>query len=336
MYQQEEDEISLVDIWLILIKQKKIIFRVLLAFVVLGSLYALLKPEIYTFSTTVQVGTLISGDKEAAIESADNALTKIKSAYIPFILSQHYDQHPENKDQYKIEASVPKGSEMIVIESKGRESEEPVFKQLIKTIVEKLITDHAGIIDVKIRNMEVSIARAENVLAGSKDSAKLITANVQRLKQTDELLRRQLGEKKVFLANLVKNRSNIQNNSASGAMNILLIDSEIQRYQKLIDDLEKHLIIDLSQQQAELEKAGADNLREQSDQQNNIDQLKNQLANISYTKAIIPVMKSIEPIGIGKAAIIVIATVLGFFAGIFAAFFMVFVDKVKKEADVSS
>ena len=336
MYQQQEDEISLVDLWLTLVKQKKIIFRVLLAFVVLGGLYAVFKPEKYIFSTTVQIGTLISGDKEAAIESADNALTKIKSAYIPFILSQYYDKHPENKDQYKIEASVPKGSEMIVIESKGRASEEPVFKQLIEAIVEKLISDHAAIIDVKKRNMEVSIARAENVLAGSKDSATLITANVQRLKQTDELLHKQLDEKKALLVNLVKNRSAIKKNSASGAMNILLADSEIQRNQQLIDELEKHLFIELSQQQAELEKARADNLREQSDQQNTIDQLKNQLANISYTKAIIPVMKSFEPVGIGKAAIMIIVLMLGLFAGIFAAFLSMFIGKVKEKADVSS
>lgn len=332
MYRQE-DEISLADLWRVLVKRKKIVFGLMLAFVVLGGAYAVLKTETYTFSTTIEIGTVINGDKENIIETAENALNKIKTAYIPFVLNQFYEKNPDNEEQYKIEASVPKGSDVLVIHSEGNSIEGPVYKELMDEVVQKLIVDHARIINLKKRNLERQIAIAENSLSSSKDSAKLLAAKTQRLNQMAELMRKQLNEKKILMENALKNRNNATSKNAAGAMTILLIDSEIQKYQQSIDQLENNLIIDISQQRDELEKEIADNLREQNDKQNNIELLKNQLSNISDTKAIVPVMKSIEPVGLSKKIIMILALVLGLFLGILGAFFYEFLDKIKKQEE---
>jgi uncharacterized protein involved in exopolysaccharide biosynthesis len=319
MYQQR-NTINFGELWRILAKQKKIIAITLLASLVLGVALALTKPLIYSFSTIVQIGTVAQEGKSELIESTDTALNKTISAYIPFVLTEFYDKNSADRGQYMMSVSVPKKSDLLIVEAKGAVSQESVYKELIDSVVKKLIDDHSRIANLKIKNYEVSIAHAENVLASGKDMAKLISANTERVEKTAELLRTQLAEKKQMLANTLKNRSHVSSSSATGAMSILLIDSEIQRYQQMIDQLEKHLLIDLNQQRNELEKALSDNLREQNDEQNTIDQLKNALANISNTKAVVPVMTSTEPVGMSKFTLVLIITLLGGLLGITLAF----------------
>jgi hypothetical protein len=317
---QQQNTLKLIDLYRVVLKQKKIILIILLVFTVLGVVLALVKPAMYSFSTTVQIGTVSNEGKTELIESSQTALNKIISAYIPFSLAQYYEKNPSDRGRYTINVTVPKNSDILNIEARGSINQEAVYKELIGNIVKKLIEDHSRIANLKIKNFEVSIAHAENVLASSKDNAKLITANTQRLDKTAELLSTQLKEKKELLAHSLKNRNNVNSNNATGAMSVLLIDSEIQRYQQMIDQVEKYLLIDLNQQRNELEKALSDNLRAQNDEQNNVDQLKNALANISNTKAVVPVMTSTDSVGLSKSAIMLSVILLGIVFGVAAAF----------------
>jgi uncharacterized protein involved in exopolysaccharide biosynthesis len=315
---QQQDALKLVNVWRILCRQKKISLITLLIFVVLGLAFAFLKSEKYAFSTVVQMGTFTNGEKSEHIETADMVLSKIKMAYIPLVLSEYYNKTPDSRERYFINVSVPKKSEIVVIQMEEQLNQADRSKELITNVVTKLINDHSVIVNIKIKNLEVSIAHAENVLSSTKDSTKLIEANIARLEKTSALLTTQLSEKKQMLEKVLQNRDSVKTSSATGAMSVLLIDSEIQRYQLMVDDLEKRLLIDLHQQRNELEKALADSLRNQNDSQNNIDQLKSQLANTANTRAIVPVLTSSDPVGLGKAAIIIIAILLGGVLGVLA------------------
>ncbi|SJM94934.1 hypothetical protein CRENPOLYSF2_4410003 [Crenothrix polyspora] len=327
---QQQNTTNLIDLYRVVLKQKKIILIILLIFTMLGVVLALVKPAMYSFSTTVQIGTISTEGKTELIESSQTALNKIISAYIPFILAQYYEKNPSDRGGYTINVTVPKNSDILNIEARGSTNQETVYKELIGNVVKKLIGDHSNITILKIKNFEVSIAHAENVLASTKDNAKLIAANTERLDKTSELLSTQLKEKKELLAHALKNRSNVNSNNATGAMSVLLIDSEIQRYQQMIDQVEKYLLIDLNQQRNELEKALSDNLRAQNDEQNLIDQLKNALVNISNTKAVVPVMTSIEPVGTSKIIILLITVLIGLTIGIFTALIYDFFSDIAK------
>ena len=317
--QAPQNVINLMEIWWLIKRQKKIAIGVLFLSMLLGFTYAMLKPKTYSFSTTVQVGTVGFEGKTSLIESPDTALNKVLLAYIPFILSDFYREKPEVRGAYSINVNVPKKSDLLVIDAKGSLEQEPIYRDLIDRVVKKLVDDHSRITSLKIKTAEVSLAHAQNVLEGSKDAAKLISANLQRLDKTSELLHNQLNEKKSLLAEMTKNRKSVNSSGTTGAMSVLLIDSEIQRYQMLIDNLEKSLFIDLNQQRNELEKALSDNLRDQSDQQNNVDQLKNELANISNTKAVVPVMTSIAPVGMSKGLVMTISGILGILLSLLVA-----------------
>lgn len=332
----QQKTVNFDDVARILWARKKIIFITALIVAMVGFLFALTRSATYSFSTTVQIGTVSSGGKNELIESTDTALNKILSAYIPFVLAHFYEKQPEDGGRYKLNVSVPKKSDILIVDANGSINQEKIYKELIDNVVKKLISDHSRIINLKIKNFQVTIAHAENVFASSKDNATLIAANIARLEKTAELLRSQIAEKKRILADAVKNRDHVNSNSATGAMSVLLIDSEIQRYQQLIDTLERNLLIDLNQQRNELEKSASDNLRDQRDLQNNIDQFKNELANMSNTKAIVPVMRSSDPVGISKKMILLITVVLAGLAGVFAALVAEFLHNIiLNQKDVS-
>ncbi len=81
----QEDEISLVDLWLVLAKRKRLIAAVAGTIAVAGLLYALLMPRAYTYTTSIEIAR--DGDK--LLESPQTVLAKLQESYIPLVLTEH-------------------------------------------------------------------------------------------------------------------------------------------------------------------------------------------------------------------------------------------------------
>lgn len=56
-YYDHDDEISLVDLWLSLVKQKKVFFTTTSIIILFTLVYILLVPESYTYKTDIAIGT---------------------------------------------------------------------------------------------------------------------------------------------------------------------------------------------------------------------------------------------------------------------------------------
>jgi energy-converting hydrogenase Eha subunit A len=309
----QDDEIDLVDVWRTLVKRKKIIAYSVIASLALGIVFALTKPEKFSFSTVVIIGMqTIEKNGEVIgrtpIEPIDDALNKVKSAYIPLILAQHRLKDKGKLGKREINANSPKGSNVIILDMVCKPNDEKVCKSLIEGVSQKLIDDDTVIAEVSRKGLQVKIAAAENAL-----------------------LANQLKEKKSLLDRSLKNRASIKSSNAANAMSVLLIDNELQKNQTLVDDLEKRLLIDLNQERDDLEKAQKDNIRLQKEQEFTVDQLKNLMLGVSNTKAIVPVLRSDEPVGIKTSVIALLAIMLGFFVGLLAVLFAGLMDKAKKQ-----
>ena len=57
-----EDEINLIDLWLVLAKHRKLLILIVLAVMLLGVFQALSKPTLYSYSAALQVGLIPVGD----------------------------------------------------------------------------------------------------------------------------------------------------------------------------------------------------------------------------------------------------------------------------------
>ena len=330
----QEDEINLVDLWLVLEKRKLVLVGVAVACVLAGLLYAVVVPRSYQYSTSIEIGTRLSGTELTVMESPETVLAKVKESYIPLAQQDNLVTYPELKSVVEIDVRVPKGSQIIVLSSKGPEDEGDIHKALQQSVVGMLKKDHGRIVDVLRKETEILQHRAVAKLEELRDAATLLISNEKRLGDTAKLLTKQSAEVRKDLIRAEKNQQRAikEATDEAKAMTLLMLDSQIQRQRNRLAQLDERLQIKLIDSRDRLKKSVADNRRAQVNQQDTISKLEIELANLRETRALFPPMRSPKPSGPGKTLIVLLSLVLGLILGLFAAFFAEFLSKARIQA----
>jgi len=325
----QEDEISLVELLITLFKYKTLISVILILCILGGVAIALTTPKIYTYSTSIEIARGIGN----LIEKPETVLAKLQESYIDFVLREYNSINPQNPVRTKLTAKLPKESDIIVLESKGTEVMSEVHYQLHEEVVDKLSQDHGRTIAVMKRALDAEQRHAKNKLSELQDQAGLIKIQEERLSENAKLLTSQIADVRNLIAESRKNRRQSVNEvtGEAKAMTLLLIDNEIQQYQKRLSELEEQLAIGLANERDELRIALADNLRTQDEQREKIQDTVAKIAEIRQTQAMTPTMRSLEPTGTGRKVIVLIALVLGLFLGVMSAFIIEFFKKVRNQ-----
>ncbi|MFQ5468979.1 MAG: Wzz/FepE/Etk N-terminal domain-containing protein [Gammaproteobacteria bacterium] len=321
-----QDEISLVDLFLVVIKHKKIVLGVMFLCVLVGITLSFIKPRVFVITTPVEIAKGV----ETLIEAPETVQAKLKESYIPFVLNKYFDESGGGL-YYDVEASLPKDSEIILLKSKGTDEELPVYSKIHAAILDKLANDHGRTIAVLKRNLESELHQTENKLGELGDQAELLKTREARLDETEKLLASQIDDVSRLIAESRKNRK-LAVNEVTGeakAMTLLLIDSEIQQYQKRLSELEEQHAIGVKNDRDELSKAQADNVRAQNEQREKIHDINAKIAELRHTRAITETLKSIKPSGAGKALIISISVLLGLILGLTSAFLYSFYKQLQ-------
>ncbi len=124
-----------------------------------------------------------------------------------------------------------------------------------------------------------------------------------------------------------------QKNIISSLLRSLTTEA-INNHNRIYESVKQNLNSRLVSLQTRLDILGKDgsNLAEKTSLESNIESLASQLANLRNTREILPPMQSIEPTGVSKRLIVIIAAFLGAFVAIFAALFAEFATKVKQRS----
>jgi len=330
-----EDEISLIDLWLVLVRRKKLLFTIFLLIVVLGLALAFVTPKKYGYSTSIEIGSRVIQDRVQPIESPETLLAKIQESYIPFVQSQYRNQNQSDKKIYGISARVPKGSQLVVLESKGVESVSEIFKDLQQRVVNEVKKDHKRIIEVIRKELEIARNEAVSQLEELKDQERLLMASDKRLNDVVKMVTRQLEEAKQDLATAEnsRKRSVKEATNEARAMTLLMLDSGIKSQRERVANLEERLVVEIAEDQDRLAKEISGNKRAQQNQLAKIARVDAQLDNLVETRALLSPMQSMEPTGLAKRVILAIAMVLGFIIAIMAVFIAEFLQKAKQQME---
>ena len=165
-----DDEISLFDLTMVLIRRKRMITVITTFIFSLGVIAALLIPKSYTFSTSIEIGSQIFNGTIKPFESPETLLAKVQHVFIPQALNEQRQTNPEDKTKYKITASVPKSSVIIVLEIKGTEDDADLLKHLLQSITQKATLDHSRIYDSVRNNITSRLKQATSELQILKQS----------------------------------------------------------------------------------------------------------------------------------------------------------------------
>jgi uncharacterized protein involved in exopolysaccharide biosynthesis len=184
MIYPQDDEINLLDIWRVLAKRKKLVIAVSLLITLVGSGYAILKPEVYAYSTAIQLGSFFVNGKQAAVDEAKSAVSKVKEAYLISVLNDFYRENPGHPKNIKIDVSAPKDSEILIISRKCPESEEAVSQQLINKISAKLVDGHGENIKAFRNTLSEQIANAKKRLELLENNEKELNKRIKGFDKT--------------------------------------------------------------------------------------------------------------------------------------------------------
>ena len=160
-YAYPEDEISLIDLWLSIARQKKVFWYVFSAILVISLISSILIPVKYTLSSTIAIGRIVQNDKRVLIESPATVKAKLDNALIPKILNEYQD---ENIQIAEIDVITPKNSELVVIETKVKEGEVEVFSKVLSNMTEAIQQDHEKIIGPTKSRINSTIQQKEKEL----------------------------------------------------------------------------------------------------------------------------------------------------------------------------
>lgn len=178
------DEINLLDIWRILAKRKKMVIVISLLITLAGSAYAILKPEIYAYTTAIQIGSVFANGKEEPVDEVKNAESKIKEVYIASVLSDFYRENPGQAKNIKINASVPKDSEILIISGKCSEIQAPIYQELINKVSAKLVKNHNEKIKESRSQLSEQIANAKKRLELLENNEKELNKRIESFDKT--------------------------------------------------------------------------------------------------------------------------------------------------------
>ncbi len=171
------DEISLVDLWLVLVRRKWLIFIACTLLTLLGLAYYLFVPKSYEYTTAVEIGTTLvedsSGYTTKLIDPPETVLAKLNESYIPWVQHQYVLQHPEEMTFFKMNAVIPKQSELVVIKGKGSAENEAVYLDQLQQVLQRLFQDHERQTVIVRSALTMQLAQAREKLAALQDPSTL-------------------------------------------------------------------------------------------------------------------------------------------------------------------
>jgi len=224
---------------------------------------------------------------------------------------------------------VPKDSQLIILESEGKAAQEPNHRQVQAQVVAALINDHSRMFNLLRSGIELEKQQALRGLDELKDSERFLLTDLKRLDLSGDLLRQQIEDANSLIEAAVKSRAQAirEANDEARAMTLLILDNEVQQNRARLADLDERFQIGLAQRRDGLNNKLRDNLRQQGIQDAAIQRLELRMRNLLETRAEVTGLKSLEPVGLSRAAMAVLGILLGGFLGLLAAFGLEFRDR---------
>lgn len=337
--QQADDEISLFDLWAVLVRRWWLIVGVTVLTTVLAAAYAASKTDQYDYSLAVEIGSRATPDGELRpIESPDAVVAKLEENYVVRAITQYLEKNPDLSWEPRISASSPEGSGIVVLSASGTTARQDVYQSIFSSALVELKADHSRVIETEEAKLTQEIGQAENSVADAQTDLGRLRAEKGRIDNRAELIRAEISKLEELLQSAEDDRREAVSRVAteSQAMTLLMLSSEIRELRQRISELRAQLQVELPSQRDRLQGQIEAKGRYIEERRGAVQVLRTQLANMSKTQALSKMQRSLTPTGAGDAVIVALGVILGLMLGVFAAFFFEFVSRANQHLRDSS
>jgi len=290
-----DDEIDLVDLFLVLWRRKVMIVAITLLTTLAGVGISLYLPEVFEVKAILEPAKNAEGD---VVRKPEVIRENIVGGAYTQILKEKYAT-PE-QDIPKFSVSVPKNTDLVIA---SMETQDPEFAV-------KILNETVALISEDIQE------ELDLVIQETRNKIKRLELKDQQLENTIALLKDQIVDVKNKVEELSKGKDKALASPREDAMAVLLYSNEIKNQQMYLNNLQEKLV----------------NLQTQKQQiQYDIDDVLIKLEGIKSTKVHKAASVPDKPVKPQKPLIVALSLVLGFMGGIFLAFGAEFMTKVRRQ-----
>ena len=329
----QEDGISLIDIWRVLVKHKKAIFLVWALISLGGVIVAVLIPEKYAYTTLVEISRLSDeAGKGNLMETADEVRVRLVAGIIPVVQRRFLG---EGKDAHDINVKVPEKSPLfLLLESRGSAQSAPGHLAFHGAVVETLRQEHQSILNKAREALGAQQETVKRKIAELQDERVLLAARFKRLDEEGAYLKKRVEQSKVTIASATRLGEKAVSQKAGEDITLayMTINTQIVQQQSSLARLEERLLLDLPGERVEISKAIADNARAVDEQRSALNIIASRLGRIHETRTVLPPTQSVSPVASNGRHIIMLAILAGLMLGVLGAFLVEFLLKARKEA----
>ena len=302
-----EDEIDLVQLFLVLKKRKYLILCVLVICIGTGLGFCLLRTPTYEYTTTLQVGTTLGGDdaqvEKKSLESVDIAAIKIEKVYLPAVINSVMNDMGR---MVSGKVTVQKNSDVLLLVSEGKAEEQDFYRNIHERIMSPLVEEHRQLMAAARKPYELMVEKTtltlkeledpriylfeEQVLEGKikearaklaeyDDQKKFLEDKEKRLTESKRLLQEQITkiEETLVLAYANRAKASDEARDEAKALTFLMVNNQIEQNENRLAGLQERLHVHLENDRQQLEVQQAENRRIWDLQKDRIAELQSQL-----------------------------------------------------------
>lgn len=333
-----EDEISLYEIYTILRKRGLSIIIITITFSALAGIYGFIRPTDYNYQACATMG--ISGYDQNGqpifIDSPKSAIAQLENAYIPSTIDNFLKgQKKIEFDTKQFETFNPKGSPIVCIKTKAPSRLGAKVSQIQDASLNLLVKDNDRITAVPKASAKANIKQLESTaqilstkIANVQDQENSVNSELALLKTKDAVLQNQgsqIAQEIQRMLPLVENGSHDVRSNAS-ALTMMIQNNQTAQEQNQLFKIEMDRSISLPKEKIKLLNQLKSLNREKNDINSQLatNAAKLELANASLkalraTHIVRPSSPSIEPVGLGKGVLIALGAFAGLILGVFYA-----------------
>jgi capsular polysaccharide biosynthesis protein len=305
-----DDEIDLIDLFMVLWKRKLIVVIIFILFILAGFIYVFTSFAKYEYITSFEVGSVIRTHGEEVekldVESPLITRAKIDDIYIPRMIVERYQ---ENGDKLSVKSSLQKDSNIILLSSVGTEGQQEDYQVLHSSVVAPIIESHQKTIAASKKEYELLVKKdefhlselmnpkifavdemkIERSIKGSNAKIKKISDEIvlladqkRRLSETQVLLtdQKNLIEKNLSLSYANLPRASKEVDDETKALTFLMLNSQIDQNESRLFALKERISIEIEDKKKILDNLLLETQRNLSLQENEVSELQASLVKL--------------------------------------------------------
>jgi len=343
------DEISLFDLWDILVRRWRWIAGVWLVVVLLGIGHVLTRVEQYEYTHEMEIGqrpvieygpngesdnanpTVIPAESRS-LEPPVTVAAKLEEKYLPAAVSAWRDANPNAGWRPQISDVSAADTGVITMRGEGVASHEPAYVRIFEEAVRRLKEDHEQILRITRQALNVDLSRAHNRLAELKQTLEQRQRELDRLERHESIVHGEIEALESLLDEKQRSQRTARRDASDPAntMTLLMLTDKLFSAGARLGELRVRQMVDLPRQRDEVKSDIAGLKRELKTQKAQIALRESRIDTVSPTQALSDPRRSVAPVGTEDGMIVALSVVLGGMLGVFAAFFAEFVHAASR------